>query len=61
MRVLPTIALTNGTQATTDMLVGIMPIHQMDTKQTCSLGIDSSAGYFNSLSAMDGHDRPLKN
>jgi hypothetical protein len=28
MRVLPTIVLTNGTQATTDMLVGIMPIHK---------------------------------
>jgi hypothetical protein len=36
----------NGTQATTHMLVGIMPIHQMDTKHTCSLGVDSSAGYF---------------
>ena len=46
MRVLPTIALTNGTQATADMLVGIMPIHQMDAKHTCSLGMDSSAGYF---------------
>jgi hypothetical protein len=46
MRVLPTIAITNVTQATTDMLVGIMPIHQMDTKHTCILGKDSSAGYF---------------
>ena len=46
MQVLPTIALTNGTQATMDMLVGIMHIHQMDTKHTCSLGMDSSAGYF---------------
>jgi hypothetical protein len=46
MRVLPTIAITNGTQGTTDMLVGIMSIHQMDTKHTCSLGMDSSAGNF---------------
>jgi hypothetical protein len=46
MRVLPTIALTNGPQATTDMLVGVMPMHQMDTKHTCSLGMVSSAGYF---------------
>ncbi len=43
MQVLPTIMLTNGTQATMDMLVGIMPIHQMDTKHACSLGMDSSA------------------
>jgi hypothetical protein len=46
MQVLPTIALTNRTQATTDMLVGIMPIHQLDTKQTFSLEMDSSAGCF---------------
>jgi hypothetical protein len=46
MQVPPTIAITNGTQATTDMLVGIMPIHQMDTKYTCSLRMDSSVGYF---------------
>jgi hypothetical protein len=46
MQVLSTIVLTNGTQATTDMLVGIMLIHQMDTKHTCSLGMDSSVGYF---------------
>jgi hypothetical protein len=46
MQVLPTIVLTNGIQATMDMLVGIMPIHQMETKYTCSLGMDSSAGYF---------------
>jgi hypothetical protein len=46
MRVLPTIVLTNGTQATMDMLVGIMPIRQTNTKHTCSLGMDSSAGYF---------------
>jgi hypothetical protein len=46
MQYLPTIVLTNGTQTTMDMLVGIMPIHQMDTKHNCSLGIDSSASYF---------------
>ena len=46
MQVRPTIALTNGTQAATDMLVGIMPIHQMDTKHTCSLGMESSVGCF---------------
>jgi hypothetical protein len=46
MRVLPTIAITNGTQATAYMLVGIMPIHQMDTKYTCTLGMDSYADYF---------------
>jgi hypothetical protein len=46
MRVLPAIALTNGTQATMDM-VGIMPsIHQMDTKHTFSLEMDSSVGCF---------------
>ncbi len=44
MRVLPTIALTNRTHATTDMLVGIMLIHQMDTNYTFSLGMDSSVG-----------------
>ncbi len=36
IQVLPTIAITNGTQATIDMLVGIIPIQQMDTKHTCS-------------------------
>jgi hypothetical protein len=48
MRVLPTIMLKNGTQATTDMLVGIiiMPTQQMDTKHTFSLGMDSSVGCF---------------
>jgi hypothetical protein len=39
-------ARTNGTQVTTDMLVGVIPMHQMDTKYGCSLGMDSSAGYF---------------
>jgi hypothetical protein len=39
--------LTNGTQATMDVLVGKTPRHQMDTKHTCSLGMDSSAGCFN--------------
>jgi hypothetical protein len=46
MQVLPTIALTNVTQATMGMLVGIIPIHQMDTKHTCSLGMDTSVDYF---------------
>jgi hypothetical protein len=46
MQVLPTIALTNGAQATMNMLVGIMSIHQMETKHTFSLGMDSSVGCF---------------
>jgi hypothetical protein len=46
MQVLPAIAPTNRTQATRDMLVGIMPIHQMDTKHTFSLGMGSTVGCF---------------
>ena len=34
MQVLPTIALTNGIQATTDILVGIMPIQQVESRQS---------------------------
>ncbi len=46
MQALPIIAPINGTQATTDMLAGIMPIHQIYTKHTFSSGMHFSLGYF---------------
>ncbi len=46
IQVLPTIALTNGTLATTDMLVVTLPILHMDTKYTLSLGMDSLVSCF---------------
>jgi hypothetical protein len=46
MQALLVIAPKNITQASTDMLAGIMPIHQTDTKHTFSSGMDHSLGYF---------------
>ncbi len=45
IQALSIIAPFNGTQAITDMLVGIMPIHQTDMKHTFSSGMNFSLGY----------------
>jgi hypothetical protein len=42
MQALPIIASISGTQSTTDMLAGEMPIHQMDMRHIFNLVIDFS-------------------